>query len=1519
MAEPERWNPARPAIPEGCTAKDLIPGEPDDVDSLVAELRAYAGAFRDGHDRLGPLHLADWQGKGAGAFRKAVDRLPKELTSARDRFTDAASALAAYAVKLRTVQKRCLPIIEAADTARADAKRHDRRVADYNAAIDRKDETLPERPPDTNPGITAMEECVRRLEALRAELQPVVDAVKKKIDTAAEKAPDKPSGFQSAKENLKEALWSAHHAINGIAELAVPFVTGDEKAIAMQLAQTTDGVAYAAKDPQGFLKAAANWDEWSDHPYRAMGSLAPSLVLAIATGGGSVLREAMKSGRDAATRLNRRKAELGRDGAARERADGEGTQRQCGPEKATCGEPIDVATGEMVMSAVDVSLPGALPLVLQRAFVSGHPCGGWFGRTWAATLDQRLELDGDGVVFVADDGMVLRYPVPTPGEDTYPEGGRRWPLHWDGKAGGTMRLTQPERDRTLYFAPLPGLEPTELPLASVCDHNGDTITFTYDAQGTPTEVTHSGGYRIAVDTSPGAASVGHEDGSGAGDNRHDRATRQTGAVPTEGEPGTGAGSGPPRITALRLLGVGATAAGTTLVSYRYDAAGDLTDVINSSGEALRFTYDTDHRITSWTDRNGTRFGYVYDRRGRVLRTIGSGDMMTGRLHYDTARRTTTYTDSLGNETTYVYDETYKVVAETDPLGHTRRTRWHPNRPHRPLAVTDALGHTTRYTYDEDDRLIKVERPDGSTATATYDAFGLPVEVREPDGALWRHTYDAHGNRLTTTDPTGAQTHYTYDEETGHLASVSDPLGHTTRLRTNAAGLPVEITDPLGHTTTLRRATHGRVTAITDPLGHTTRQGWTVEGKLSWRERPDGTRESWTWDAEGNLTEHTDTAGHTTRHTHTHFDLPATHTTTDGVRYAFAYDTELRLTSVTNPQGRTWTYAYDAAGRLTTETDFNGRRTSYAHDAAGRLTARTNEAGQTIRYVRDALGRTVAAHPDGERPGVTYAYDASGRLLRARNADTDLRRSYDAAGRLLTETVNERTTRYAYDAAGRRTSRTTPSGLVSQWTYDPAQRPATLTTAGHELRFAHDAAGREISRALGEDVTLTQHWDALDRLDSQRLTHRSGAVADVLLQHREYAYRADDQLTEIRDLTTGTRRFDLDRAGRATAVHAHGWTERYAYDSTGNITDATAPDHPSTGEREFTGTLIRHAGRTTYEHDAQGRLTRRTRRLLNGQRRTWTYMWDSEDHLTTAVTPDGTRWRYTYDPLGRRATKQRLGGDGEEVVEEIRFSWDGTRLAEQVAIGDATTGAVTTWDYAPATHRPLTQTDHTPAPPEPLSQVLTQTDTRFHAIVTDLVGTPQELVTPTGTLAWTPRTTLWGTPLPTPPHAQDLDCPLRFPGQYADPETGLHYNYFRHYDPETGRYASPDPLGLEAGWNPQGYVVNPLGWLDPLGLAPDCPRKMTRGEMVRETPGVGELNEAQFQNFKRYIKGSPAGTEMPTITQLSEGAVQFDYTVPGRVPGSYAVYSKVVDADGTTLETYKTTWDPNGNIVHVKPK
>nr|WP_256590941.1 MULTISPECIES: RHS repeat-associated core domain-containing protein [unclassified Pseudomonas] len=70
--------------------------------------------------------------------------------------------------------------------------------------------------------------------------------------------------------------------------------------------------------------------------------------------------------------------------------------------------------------------------------------------------------------------------------------------------------------------------------------------------------------------------------------------------------------------------------------------------------------------------------------------------------------------------------------------------------------------------------------------------------------------------------------------------------------------------------------------------------------------------------------------------------------------------------------------------------------------------------------------------------------------------------------------------------------------------------------------------------------------------------------------------------------------------------------------------------------------------------------------------------------------------------------------------------------------------------------------------------------------------------------------------------EQLEQPLRFQGQYFDAESGLHYNRHRYYQPDSGRYLTPDPVKLAGGLNAYRYVPNPTGWVDPLGLSGNCP-------------------------------------------------------------------------------------------------
>ncbi len=379
-------------------------------------------------------------------------------------------------------------------------------------------------------------------------------------------------------------------------------------------------------------------------------------------------------------------------------------------------------------------------------------------------------------------------------------------------------------------------------------------------------------------------------------------------------------------------------------------------------------------------------------------------------------------------------------------------------------------------------------------------------------------------------------------------------------------------------------------------------------------------------------------------------------------------------------------------------------------------------------------------------------------------------------------------------------------------YDAAGNLSELTAADRTIGFRRDAAGRELERHIGDHVNLAHTFDPVGRLVDQHVMSRGNGI-----QRRSYTYRADGHVIGIQDLLSGSRRFDLDAMGRVTAVHAAGWSEAYAYDAAGNQAAASWPvSHPgqeATGARSYTGMRIEQAGRVRYEHDAQGRTVLRQKTRPSRKSDIWRYTWDAEDRLVSVVTPDDTVWRYLYDPLGRRIAKQRLVDDDCTVAEEVTFTWDGATPCEQTSSGDAFPCPIAvTWDHDGL--RPLTQTERRLVVDGASREVM---DERFYAILTDLIGAPTELVDEAGELVWRTRSTLWGTTAWT--RDATAYTPLRFPGQYFDPENGLHYNFHRHYDPETARYLSTDPLGLDPAPNPSTYVDNPHTVSDPLGLKP----------------------------------------------------------------------------------------------------
>lgn len=748
-----------------------------------------------------------------------------------------------------------------------------------------------------------------------------------------------------------------------------------------------------------------------------------------------------------------------------------------------------------------------------------------------------------------------------------------------------------------------------------------------------------------------------------------------------------------------------------------------------------------------------RYGYEDGNLTTVVKPSGA----TTTFVHDDRRRVTAWIDSNNSRYDYTYDDRDRVIEEGGQAGHIQITLTYtepdPDTGLRTTTLTTAGGHTARHRIDRHCRVVALTDPLGHTT---------------------RFTYDNRGNTLTRTDPLGRTTAFTHDAD-GRLLGVTRPDGSELRTVRDPSGASTEFRGPDGARWLQEFDEHGSRTAVTDPAGAATRYAYDGRGRLTTVTDALGATTTVRCDAAGLPVAVTDPAGGTTR---------------------LERDALGRMVRTVDPMGSVTRVVLDEDGNLARRVAPDGAAESWTYDGEGNPLSHTGLAGGISRfeYTHFDLLTTRTGH-DGSRH--TFEHDADLRLIRVTGPHGTWSYTYDAAGRLASETdFDGRTLTYRYDAAGQLTARSDTLGRTVSYIYDQLGQAVRKDVAGRVTTYAYDRAGR-LLHAAGPDSEIVYAYD------------RRGRTRTELVDGRAMNYAYDTLGRRARRITpTGAvTEYGYDSAGRADRITSGGREIAFTHDAAGREL-----------ERVFGGSLTLasgwdEAGRICAQHlTVGGRALMRQRTRLSRKPDTWRYEWDAEDRLVAVVTPDGTRWRYLYDPLGRRTAKQRLADDGESVAEEVRFSWDGTTLCEQTVHTQGQPHMVAlTWDHRGLV--PLSQTERLLTPDTRQEEI----DRRFFAIATDLVGTPTELVDESGEIAWRARSTLWGTTAWA--RSSTTYTPLRFPGQYYDPETSLHYNLFRHYDPETGRYTSPDPLGLGPAPNPVAYVHNPFTVCDPLGLSP----------------------------------------------------------------------------------------------------
>ncbi|WP_456090329.1 RHS repeat domain-containing protein [Neisseria sp.] len=179
-------------------------------------------------------------------------------------------------------------------------------------------------------------------------------------------------------------------------------------------------------------------------------------------------------------------------------------------------------------------------------------------------------------------------------------------------------------------------------------------------------------------------------------------------------------------------------------------------------------------------------------------------------------------------------------------------------------------------------------------------------------------------------------------------------------------------------------------------------------------------------------------------------------------------------------------------------------------------------------------------------------------------------------------------------------------------------------------------------------------------------------------------------------------------------------------------------------------------------------------------------------------------RISYRRIGKGRLKDKEVSDGLE--EETRFVWDGSHLLQEVYPDGRYTYIYT----APDSYEPLAQV-HNRTNEEGESK---QEINYFHC---DQIGIPREMTDKDGNLLWFGDYYGWGRLKNETNVTGTAHQPFRLQNQYCDRETGLHYNFFRYYDPHSGRFINQDPIGLMGGSNFYQFSTNTQNMIDPWGL------------------------------------------------------------------------------------------------------
>jgi RHS repeat-associated protein len=973
---------------------------------------------------------------------------------------------------------------------------------------------------------------------------------------------------------------------------------------------------------------------------------------------------------------------------------------------------------------------------------------------------------------------------------------------------------------------------------------------------------------------------------------------------------------------------------TTLLTLAYDSKGKITTATDAYNRQIAYTFDAatsttptqlqavSQIVTAGTSSPPARFTFTYTSdKGQQLSTItgpsptGTGNS-TATINYNSTGKITSLVDANANQHVYTYNTSTTVVQVKDPANnvllswtqkfntsgldtgftdaasHSTTIAYTDSaNPYKPTSITDRNSHQTTYTYDSFGNITTMTNPRGVTTTYTWSyanfALGRLTSVQQGSKPATTFTYyEPSGliDTITRPEPNNAAgtttTTFSYDSLGNVLTMVAPGNDAATTITTTwnyttdggysqsaKFAQPLTITDNLGDVTHLRYDSQGRVTSRTDAIGNETNFSYNLAGQLDTKTNP--------------ATGQTGSGRSHTTNTYLYPGGPLTTVT--------QYDeSNTSVRQVTNTYGQEGellaiggsaepvTKTYDALYRVKTLKDGNNNTTTYTYNSIGMIATITTPGTEVTQFTSYDNAGNLLQRIDGNGVTTNYAYsDSESKLTDVQYPATtslNVHFTYDSYGRRSGMTDSTGSQTYTYGNLDELLSTvTTYTGLAAKtvsYSYYPNGSRESMTTPAGTFTYGYDEVGRAASATNPFSETTSWSYENNNWLQSQ--TSQNGATAN-------YTYNAMGQVTRVLneissstvsdfssiaydgvgnrtsvtaaiagasglDGTTGYTYDSKDQLTQETSTRNGGLTDNFAYDSAGNPTSFKGVTKSYNSNNQQTG--------SGFVYDSNGNPT-----TYNGT----TLTFDPENRMTAF----GSVLTAGYSGDGFRGWKQNASG-------RTYFLYDGSFPVVEL---DAT-GAVTATNTFGA------------------GGLISRREGSTSIFYTfDSEGNVSDRSDATGSVQANYLFSAFGASLGTAA-GDPFGYKAQF-GYYTDNETGLQNLTYRYYDPATGRFLTPDPIGENGGINLYSYVQNsPLSYADPLGLSPADPDL---------APAMsGDIIAAFMAFYQEFCTSQGDG---PYVVKLPPDFGTTDGPIRGGPIGDGAcmqLVQKMLDAQGTPL-------------------